>query len=137
MGEISEKNREKYLKAILDHLESEEGKDTIWVKDLCSVVGISKECFYSHFPVGSDFYDNIKEKLEKNRVQMHNFITKVLKNQAQDGSASAAIYLHKMTQCQEAKEHMNNTEDKVSDTNIPPINVTIVNKSMNKSKGKK
>jgi hypothetical protein len=48
----------------------------IFVEDICAYIGISKPCFYDHFKVNSNEYNELSELLEKNKIQLKTAIRK-------------------------------------------------------------
>ena len=42
----------------------------IFVEDVCAYIGISKPCFYDHFKVDSDDFNELSENLEKNKISL-------------------------------------------------------------------
>lgn len=115
--------QQKYWDKIMNVLNDHENKDIIWISDLCALVPMSTVNFYEVFPKDSNEFNTIKEILEKNRIALNKFTTKILKNQAENESTTAAIYLNKISQSKEQKEHMQ--ELKEQETTEKPAPITI------------
>lgn len=115
--------QQKYWDKIMNVLNDPENEDIIWISDLCALVPMSTVNFYEVFPKDSYEFNAIKEILEKNRIALNKFTTKILKNQAENESTTAAIYLNKISQSKEQKEHMQ--ELKEQETTEKPAPITI------------
>ena len=115
--------QQKYWDKIMTVLNDPENEDIIWISDLCALVPMSTVNFYEVFPKDSNEFNTIKEILEKNRIALNKFTTKILKNQAENESTTAAIYLNKISQSKEQKEHMQ--ELKEQETTEKPAPITI------------
>ena len=42
----------------------------IFIEDICAMCGVSKQWFYTHFPIGSDDFDDLSKMLEDNRIAL-------------------------------------------------------------------
>ena len=42
----------------------------IFVEDICAYIGISKSTYYTYFPDGSDDLNYLKDKLDKNKIDL-------------------------------------------------------------------
>ena len=42
----------------------------IFVEDICAMIGISKPCFYDHFVVGSNDFNELSSLLDKNKIDL-------------------------------------------------------------------
>ena len=115
--------QQKYWDKIMNVLNDPENEDIIWISDLCALISIDTTTFYYQFPKDSNEYNAIKAILDKNRIKLHKFTTKILKNQAENESTTAAIYLNKISQSKEQKEHMQ--ELKEQETTEKPAPITI------------
>ena len=51
-------------------IEAIEKNKLIFVEDICALIGISKPCFYSHFEVGSNDFNELTSMLEKNKISL-------------------------------------------------------------------
>jgi len=67
-----------YNTAILKQkaIEAIEKNKLIFVEDVCAYIGISKPCFYDHFKVDSNDFNELSEILEKNKIQLKTAIRK-------------------------------------------------------------
>lgn len=115
--------QQKYWDKIMNVLNDPDNDDIIWISDLCALIPMSTPSFYDFFPKGTDEFNTIKAILEKNRIALNKFTTKILKNQAENESTTAAIYLNKISQSKEQKEHMQ--ELKEQETTEKPAPITI------------
>lgn len=115
--------QQKYWDKIMNVLNDPDNEDIIWISDLCALVPMSTVNFYEVFPKDSYEFNTIKAILEKNRIALNKFTTKILKNQAENESTTAAIYLNKISQSKEQKEHMQ--ELKEQETTEKPAPITI------------
>jgi hypothetical protein len=72
----------------------------IFVEDICAFISISKSTFYVHFPEGSDDSHELKEKLEKNKIELKVSIRKKWFDRQSDTGLMA---LYKL--CSTTEEH--------------------------------
>ena len=42
----------------------------IFIEDVCATIGISKQCFYDHFKVDTDDFDELSKLLEENKISL-------------------------------------------------------------------
>lgn len=42
----------------------------IFIEDICAMIGISKPCFYDHFKVDSNDYNELSRLLEENKISL-------------------------------------------------------------------
>ena len=66
-------NKQKVYKQALEAIEN---KKLIFIEDVIAHIAISKETFYRFYPVESNEYDNIKTKLDKNRIDIKSSLRK-------------------------------------------------------------
>lgn len=121
--------QQKYWAKIMNILNNPENEDIIWISDLCALIPLSTQRFYELFTVDSDEYDTIKSTLEKNRVALNRISTKNLKDQSESGITTASIYLNKITQSREQKEHMQELKEQETAEKPAPISVNFVLKN--------
>ena len=57
-------------------IEAIEKHKLIFIEDICAYIGISKPCFYEHFKVGTNEYNELSDLLEKNKIQLKTAIRK-------------------------------------------------------------
>ena len=48
----------------------------IFIEDVCAFIGVAKSTFYLHFPEGSDYSNELKEMLERNKIVLKSNIRK-------------------------------------------------------------
>jgi hypothetical protein len=72
----------------------------IFVEDVCAFVGISKPTFYTHFKVGSDYFNQLSDLLEKNKINLKVSIRKKWLDSDRDTGLMA---LYKL--CSTPEEH--------------------------------
>lgn len=121
--------QKKYWDKIMNILNNPENEDIIWIQDLCALVPMSTVNFYELFQKDSNEFNAIKELLEKNRIALNKFTTKILKSQAENESTTAAIYLNKISQSKEQKEHMQELKEQETAEKPAPISVNFVLKN--------
>lgn len=51
-------------------IEAIEKNKLIFVEDICAYIGIVKDTYYNHFPIGSDDSHELSEMLEKNKIAL-------------------------------------------------------------------
>lgn len=123
--------KQDYYNKLMAVLENPANSDIIWVQDLCAMIPISTMTFYSFFPSDSSEFYAMKGILEKNRIALHRFSTKGLQDQVANGSTSATIYLNKITQSREQKEHMLDLQDQQQTEKVEPPSVNFIQKDEN------
>lgn len=125
---MNEQKKKDYYDKLMAVLENPANSDIIWVQDLCAMIPISTRTFYEYFPPESNEFHTIRGLLENNRIALHRFATNGLKDQVANGSTSAAIYLNKITQSREQKEHMLDLQDQQQTEKIEPPSVNFIKK---------
>ena len=51
-------------------IEAIKKSNLIFVEDVCALIGISKDTYYNHFPIGSDVSYELTSMLEKNKISL-------------------------------------------------------------------
>jgi len=79
----------------------------IYVEELAAELGISRECFYDHFPNDSDKSDTLKDLLQENKTKTKRGLrTKWIKA----NNATTEIALYKLLATDEEKAALNNSK---------------------------
>jgi len=81
-------------------VEAIEKNKLIFVEDICAYIGISKPCFYDHFVVGSNDFNDLIELLEKNKIQLK---TSIRKKWFERNTDTGLMALYKL--CSTPEEH--------------------------------
>ena len=122
-------NQQKYWDKIMSILSDPENSVIFWVSDLCALIPLSTQQFYNLFPTTSDEFDTIKAILEKNRINLNKSVVGDLVNQSNNGQTTASIYLNKITQSKEQKEHMQELKEQETTEKPAPISVNFLIKN--------
>ena len=122
-------NQQKYWDKIMSILSDPENSVIFWVSDLCALIPLSTQQFYNLFPATSDEFDTIKAILEKNRINLNKSVVGDLVNQSNNGQTTASIYLNKITQSKEQKEHMQELKEQETTEKPAPISVNFLIKN--------
>ncbi len=72
----------------------------IFFEDVIAMIGISKPCFYDHFIVDSDDFNDIKDLLEKNKIDIK---VSIRYKWSKSDNPTAQMALYKL--CSTAEEH--------------------------------
>lgn len=51
-------------------IESIKKNKLIFIEDICATIGISKPCFYSHFEVDSNDFNELSKLLDENKISL-------------------------------------------------------------------
>jgi len=101
-------------------IEAIEKNKLIFVEDICAYIGISKPCFYTHFAVDSNDFNELTDLLEKNKIQLKTAIRKKWFDSERDTGLMA---LYKL--CSTPEEHKKLQQNYVAVNanvqNLPPI----------------
>jgi hypothetical protein len=81
-------------------IEAIEKHDLIFVEDICAYIGIAKDTYYNHFPVGSDDSDYLSDMLEKNKIALK---VKIRKKWLDSDRDTGLMALYKL--CSTPEEH--------------------------------
>jgi len=73
-------------------IEAIEKNKLLFIEDVCSFVGIVKDTYYNHFPVGSDDSDELSELLNKNKISLKIGMRKNWYEQKQNATMQMALY---------------------------------------------
>lgn len=114
-----------YLGLMEKALNEQDGGYIFFIEDLAASAGFSIPTFYDHFPVGSELFYAIKAHLNASRVRLHKRSYMNLVAQSDAGVPTSTIYLSKLTQSKESKDHVNTIEKEQEQTSvIQPPNIT-------------
>jgi hypothetical protein len=81
-------------------IEAIEKNKLIFVEDICAYIGISKPCFYDHFKIESNDFNDLIELLEKNKIQLK---TSIRKKWFERNTDTGLMALYKL--CSTPEEH--------------------------------
>jgi len=104
-----EENIKKVYKICLETLEN---KDVTTIEDLITYLPISKETFYTYYPIGSDEFDIIKRAINKRKVKTKQLLRKVWKSP--HASPAERIFYYKLLANKEEKEAIYDTSIKAT-----------------------
>ncbi len=100
-------------------LESIDKHKLFFIEDIVAMLGIAKQTFYDHFPIGSDDSDDIKKALEKNRVQIKASLRSKWYN---SDNPATQIALYKIIASEDEAHRLNGSSKKIDHTtNGQPI----------------
>ena len=72
----------------------------VFVEDITAMIGISDDTYYRLFPIGSDESDNIKQLMQKNKIQIK---VALRKKWLESDNATTQLALYKL--CSTETEH--------------------------------
>lgn len=99
-------DKQKLYKQALEEIEKNK---LYFIEDLVAFLPCSKPTFYDHFPVDSNEFNAIKDRLEHFKVQ-----TKVeLRKKLMDGRGSELIALYKLLSTEEEAHKLNGTKQEI------------------------
>jgi hypothetical protein len=81
-------------------IEAIESKKLIFIEDICAYIGVSRATFYKYFPDDSDTLNNIRDLLEKNKID---FKTSIRKKWLDSDRDTGLMALYKL--CSTPEEH--------------------------------
>ena len=98
----------------------------IFIEDVCAYLGISKPTFYVHLPVGSDEFNELRDLLEKNKIDIK---VGLRKKWFDSDNATLQMALYKLTSTDvEHKKLQQNYTDVTTDgdkiTNLSDLKIT-------------
>ena len=100
----------------------------LFVEDVIAFLPCSRSTFYAKFPDGSDFLDNIKEIIDKNRVTLK---VSLRKKWFESDNATVQLALYKICANQDELSALTNykNEDSQSTEKPAPISVNFLIKN--------
>ena len=106
----------------------------IFIEDVCAYLGISKPTFYVHLPVGSNEFNELRELLDKNCIEIK---VSLRKKWFDSDNATLQMALYKLTSTDvEHKKLQQNYTDLTTDgdkiqNNIDPFAIMRANHEIN------
>lgn len=110
------RTKEYYDKAI----EVSEKQNLVFIEDVCANIGISKETYYRHFPLGSDGYDFIKAILEKNKIKLK---VSMRKKWFQSDAPALQIGLYKLIGTDEERTRLGDKVEQKQEVTVKEFNI--------------
>ena len=95
----------------------------IFIEDVCAFIGVAKSTFYLHFPEGSDYSNELKEMLERNKIVLKSNIRKKWFERNTD-TGLMALYKLCSTPEEHKKLQQNYTDFTTKDESINHVEIT-------------
>ena len=103
----------------------------IFIEDICAMLGISKPCFYDHFKVDSNDFNELSNLLDENKISLK---VGLRKKWYDSDNATTQMALYKL--CSTSEEHkklqQNYTDLTSKGESINPITPEELNEAKNK-----